>query len=205
MKSFINELDKKVIKRYCDMKVRCGDQIRVKALAVLLDEKYCLYDIVNFIKNELKVPSECIWRGDIADYIITLPRGHVQITGNDLYYPNKYYHQYVVSKELGIDIGDMENYIIHHIDQDKGNNAIENLFVFYDTSSHIAFHQALKHNADLDIRQFNEEYIDNVVNEKNADSIKRYLQRLDTLMNVGYNELKHKKNKLSELSHTDNL
>ena len=141
MKNYINESDKKTIKRYCDIKVKSGDQIRVKALAVLLDEKYCLYDIVNFIKNELKVPTECVWRGDIAEYIITLPRGHVQITGSDLYFANKYYHQYVISKEFGIDILDVEKYIIHHIDQDKGNNSIENLFVFYDTSSHIAFHQ----------------------------------------------------------------
>lgn len=195
--NFINEKDQEKIKRHCNMRIKNGDLIRVKALAVYLEEKYCLYDILCYMKSNLKIESDKIWRGEIADYIITLPRGHVQISNQDLYFGNKYYHQYVIAKQLDIEITEIDKYVIHHIDEDKGNNDIENFFVFYDVNSHVAFHQALKHNARLDIKNFNAEYIDGILTENNAESIKRYLEildKIDELKRLAYNTFIHKKN-----------
>lgn len=178
MRNYISEKDKNKIKRLCESKIKAEDLIRVKSISIVLEEKYCLHDILKYIKKDLGIKSNRIYWGTRANYVITLPRGHVQII-NDVHFNNKYYHQYVVTKELGLDIEEVDKYIIHHIDENKGNNDINNLFIFYDTSSHIAFHQALKHNKNLDIEQFNNEYIDTIINQCNIDSIRAYLKILN--------------------------
>lgn len=180
MESYISNKDKKYIERYCKIQMEQGDLIRVKSLACLLEYKYCLCEILQYIKEALKVDSKYIWRAD-SSYTIKLPRGHIQFTGMDLYYPNIYYHQYVVAKELDLDIVEVQKYIIHHIDQNKGNNNISNLWIFYDTACHIAYHQAIKHNPNIDIKQFTMDYIEGIINKDNSKQIKDYLDMLDKL------------------------
>lgn len=178
-KSFITEMDKKYIKNYCRVQMDNGDLVRIKSLACLLEEKYALYEIMQYIKRDLNITKDKIWHGE-ANYIITLPRGHIQLI-NDLYFNNCYLHQYIVVKELDLDMEQIQKYIVHHIDQDKGNNNITNLWIFYDTGSHIAYHQAIKHNKDTNIKEFTENYIESIINSKNAEEIKHYLAIVDKL------------------------
>lgn len=178
-KNFITEMDKKYIKNYCRVQMDNGDLVRIKSLACLLEEKYALYEIMQYIKRDLNITKDKIWHGE-ANYIITLPRGHVQLV-NDLYFNNCYLHQYIVCKELGLDIEQVQKYIVHHIDQNKGNNNIDNLWIFYDTGSHTAYHQALKHDKDIDIKEFTENYIESIINKDNSKQIKDYLTIVDKL------------------------
>lgn len=180
MESYINKRDKKYIERYCKIQMDQGELIRVKSLACLLEDKYCLCEILQYIREGLKIDSKYIWRGE-NDYIFTLPRGHVQITQGDLYYQNVYYHQYVTHKELDIPIEQLGKYIIHHIDMDKQNNNINNFWIFYDQAIHQAYHQAIKHNPNIDIKQFTENYIESIINKDNSKQIKDYLEVLDKL------------------------
>lgn len=178
-KNFITEMDKKYIKNYCKVQIDNKDLIRIKSLACLLEEKYALYEVMQYIKGDLEIREDKIWHGE-ANYIITLPRGHVQLI-NDLYFNNCYLHQYVVCKELDIDMEQVQKYIVHHIDQDKGNNNITNLWIFYDIGSHIAYHQAIKHNKDINIKEFTENYIESIINKDNSKQIKDYLTIVDKL------------------------
>ena len=78
----------------------------------------------------------------------------------------------------------VQKYIVHHIDEDKSNNDIENLWIFYNQALHQAYHQVIKKDANVDIKEFTLEYIDNIADDKNADDIKLYLQILDKLKGV---------------------
>lgn len=178
MRNYINDVDKKRIERQCDMMLRAGDKIQVKTIAVTLSEKHCLHDILDYIRNDLKIEEGKISGSAITDYLARQPIGYLQISNRDLYFANKYYHQYVVCKELNVDISKIERYIIHHIDEDKTNNEIDNLFIFYDKASHQAFHKIAEFNKDVDINTLNAEYIENLLCEENAESIKEYLEIL---------------------------
>jgi hypothetical protein len=181
MQNYIKDKYKPVIKKHCEVKIANGEQIRVKTVALMLGihEEYALYEIANYLKHDLNVDSKYIFRGE-ADYISTLPRGHIQFTGMDLYYPNVYLHQYVVCKELNVDIGQVKKYIVHHVDQNKGNNDISNLWLFYDIASHIAYHQAIKHGV-VDIKEFTEDYIESILDVDNQEEIKQYIEVLEKL------------------------
>lgn len=187
MKIYINEQDKKEIKKRCELRLKGGQTIRAALITLRLKEKYCVGEVLEYIKNELKIPLDKIWRGETANYMWTLPRGHIQFSSQDVFFKNKYYHQYVIAKELDLEMAEVEKYVIHHIDENKSNNDIENLFIFYDTASHIAFHQAKKHDENIDINVFNEDYIDKLLSKcgnNNAEDIKRYLQVLDKKNNL---------------------
>lgn len=179
MKNYISNKDKKYIENYCLVQMEQGDLIRPKSVMCLLEDKYSVNEVITYIKEGLKVPQDKIFHGE-ADYIVKLPRGHVQLV-NDVYFNNCYLHQYIVHKELKINIVEVQKYIIHHIDQNKGNNDISNLWIFYDTGSHIAYHQAIKHNPNIDIKQFTMDYIEGIITDKNVTEIKQYLEILDKL------------------------
>lgn len=179
MKNYINERDKKYIENYCKIQMEQGDLIRVKSIMCLLEDKYSCSEVITYIKKDLKVPQDKIFHGE-ADYIIKLPRGHYQLT-NDIYFDRCYIHQYIVCKELDLDIEEVQKYIIHHIDQNKGNNDIDNLWIFYDQAIHQAYHQSLKHNTNIDIRQFTMDYTESIITDKNVTEIKDYLNILDRL------------------------
>ena len=51
-------------------------------------------------------------------------------------------HRLVMAETLGRDLTDEE--VVHHIDEDKLNNAIENLQLFPNNSAHRKFHQKEK-------------------------------------------------------------
>jgi len=178
-KNYISNKDKKYIENYCLVQMEQGDLIRPKSVMCLLEDKYAVCEVLQYIRNDLGIDNKYIWRGNTTNYIIELPRGHIQLI-NDVYFNNCYLHQYVICKELDLDIKEVQKYIIHHIDQNKGNNDISNLWVFYDIASHIAYHQVLKH-GDVDIKQFTENYIESIINNKNVTEIKQYLEILDKL------------------------
>lgn len=56
-----------------------------------------------------------------------------------------YIHQLQAEKKLGRKLNESE--VVHHIDEDKHNNAEENLIVFKTNSDHIAFH----HGCDIEL------------------------------------------------------
>ena len=178
--SYIKERDKKYIQNYCKVQIKNDDLIRVKSLVCLLDNKYALYEIIQYIRDILKIDNKYIWRGNLLNYIVKLPRGHIQLV-NDLYFNNCYLHQYIVLKELNLDIKQVQQYIIHHINQDKANNDINNLWIFYDRAVHLAYHQAIKRDPNIDIKQFTKDYIESIITDKNTLQIKQYLKILDKL------------------------
>ncbi|NFQ90236.1 hypothetical protein FDF89_13000 [Clostridium botulinum] len=177
-KNYLNKNDKKRIENYCNAKLRNKEKIRVKSLGILLEENIALYEILDYIKNDLKVDSSNIFHGE-ADYIVKLPRGHYQLT-NDLYFDRCYLHQYIVCKELNLGIEEVQKYIVHHEDMDKGNNDINNLWIFFDRAVHLSYHQAIKR-GDVDIKEFTMDYIKSTITDKNDTEIKDYLGILDKL------------------------
>lgn len=181
-KTYLTTKDKKYIKNYCKLQMENEELIRVKSLASLLSKKYALFEIMQYIKEDLKITQDKIFYG-VADYIVKLPRGHIQLT-NDLFFDRCYLHQYILCQELELDMEQIQEYVIHHIDQDKGNNDIENLWTFYDVASHTAYHQAIKHNTDINIKEFTENYVESIINKDNAARIRKYLEILDRLENA---------------------
>lgn len=177
---YITKNDKKRIDTYCKAKVRNGEKIHIKTLGIMLDDRYSCNEVITYIKNDLGIDLKYIFHGE-ADYIVKLPRGHVQLTNMDIYYPNIYLHQYVIHKELNVEIDEVQKYIIHHIDQNKGNNDISNLWIFYNQAVHQAYHQAIKHNPNIDIKQFTMDYVEGIINKDNSKQIKDYLDMLDKL------------------------
>ena len=176
-KNYIKEIDQEILKSYVEL-LEPGEKARIKYAMMYLKNKYACDEIMQYIKNDLGISQDRIWHGE-AQYIITLPRGHCQLV-NDLYFNNCYLHQYNVCKELDIPIEQVQKYIIHHQDQDKGNNSILNLWVFFDIASHIAYHQGIKH-GDIDIKEFTLNYVDSIMNKDNVEEIRQYLEILDKL------------------------
>lgn len=152
----------------------------------LLSQKYATYEVMQYIKRDLKISKDKIFHGE-ADYIIKLSekRGHIQLV-NDLYFNNCYLHQYVIVKMLGVEMEQVQKYIIHHLDFIKDNNDISNLWIFYDQASHMGYHQGIKH-GDIDIKEFNKNYIESIINSQNAMEIKEYLQVVQALEQVQKN------------------
>ena len=195
---YINYIDKARIRHYCKNQIENGKQIKVKSLACVLRGKYALYEITNYITKDLHINSGKIWRVN-SDYLRQMPRGHWQLTTQDLYFSNCYLHQYIVLKELGIEIKQVKKYIIHHIDMDKSNNNIENLFIFYNQASHLTYHMAINHNTDTDIEELNSDYIESILDSSNAKEIKEYLLVLDKLKQCKKNKLSNANTKLMDI------
>ncbi len=175
-KRYINKSDKRYIKNYCRNQIKNADKIRVKSLACMLESQYALYEIMSYIKEELGIESKYIYHAE-ANYIHEMQRGHVMLC-NDLYFDSVYLHQYILAQELGIKIEEIRQYTIHHIDLNKSNNDINNLWVFYDASSHIAYHMLLKRDAKADIKEFTLDYAEGILDLANKQEIERYLEIL---------------------------
>lgn len=182
MQIYLTKNDKKRIDTYCNSKVRNEEKIHIKTLVIMLEQKYSCNEIIQYIRGVLKIDTKYIFHSE-ADYIIKLPRGHIQLT-NDLYFNNCYLHQYVVAKELDLDIKEVQKYIVHHEDMNKGNNNINNLWIFFDRAVHLSYHQAIKHNKDIDIKSFTMDYIESIIDNKNNIEVKQYLKILDKLLEV---------------------
>lgn len=188
IKIHITAKDKKYIENYCRIQIDNDDLIRVKAIICLLDNQYSCCEVINYIRDDLGISRDKIFHGE-AEYIFKLPRGHYQLT-NDVYFDNCYMHQYVVCKSLEIPMEQVQKYIVHHIDENKSNNDILNLWVFYNQALHQAYHQISKKDVNVDIKEFTLEYIESIANSKNADEIKKYLQILDKMEYVRENKKK---------------
>lgn len=158
--------------------IKTGDLIYIKLIAPLLSQEYCLYEIYTYVTSDLAISSDRIRKSN-SDYIARQPLGYLQFSSCYPYFPHKYWHQYVLSKELQVDIDLISKYIIHHVDEDKTNNDIDNLFIFYDKASHKMWHKISKYDETIDIKTFNNEYIDDLIDKENAESVKGYLRVLD--------------------------
>lgn len=178
-KNYIKEIDQEILKSYVEL-LEPGEKARIKYIMMHLKNEYACFEIMQYIRS-LGVPKDKIFHGE-ADYIVTLPRGHVQLV-NDLYFNNCYLHQYNVCKELDISIEQVQKYIIHHENMVKGSNDISNLYICYDQAMHQAYHMAIKH-GDINIKEFTLNYVDSIMNKDNVEEIRQYLEILDKLEKV---------------------
>lgn len=55
-------------------------------------------------------------------------------------YYQLYLHQYILIKELNLEADIIKKYVIHHIDEDKKNNELNNLYLFFNTHMHRTWH-----------------------------------------------------------------
>jgi|GEM_PF-3791416 len=177
MKKFITTQDKGTIKEYCNKQIENKDKIRVKYMATMLEKKYATYELMDYIRDDLRIDKKLIAYGN-CNYWYKLERGHIQLSESDLYYANCYIHQYMVCMELDVEIEQIQKYIIHHMDEDKGKNDISNLWVFYDTNNHIAYHQAILHGENVDLMRFTLDYIESILDKENVEEIRAYLKIL---------------------------
>lgn len=67
-------------------------------------------------------------------YIRVYMPEHINADENGLIYE----HQLMAEKKIGRALKDTE--VVHHIDQNRSNNSIDNLLIFASNSDHIAFH-----------------------------------------------------------------
>lgn len=174
VKSYLSTQDKKIIKDYCNKQMQDKDKIRIKSLATTLENEYALYEIIDYIKNELNISDECIFR--CKDTYLCEAHGHVRLSRTDVYYSNAYQHQYNVHKALDIPMKVVGKYIIHHIDSDKHNNDINNLWIFFNPALHREFHVELKNNPDVSISKFTKNWIENNITIENYKELKEYLK-----------------------------
>ena len=176
------------LKEFAELTYSAGQKINAEAIEMLFDRKYPKYEIMDYLRNYLAYDKHDIYHGE-ADYIVKMTdRGHVQIV-NDPVYGGTYLHQLVVARALDLTIDKLKDrqYIIHHINTIKDCNELNNLYIFYDKASHIAFHQLLKKDSNADIKEFNNNYITSLL--KNADDeekirINQYLTDVDKLQEV---------------------
>lgn len=170
----LNTKDKVIIENYCKEQIKENDLIRVKSIATLLTEQYALYEIIDYIKNELNIGDDCIYRR--KDTYLSEAHGHIRISRSDLYYSNVYVHQYKVHKAFDISLEVLGKYIVHHIDGDKHNNNINNLWIFYNSAIHRAFHIELEKNPSISINKFTKNWVEDNINNENELELTRYLK-----------------------------
>lgn len=171
---FITTKDKAVIREYCDSQIVKKDSIRIKLLAVMLENQYALFEIIDYIKNELNISDDCIWR--CKNTYLTEWHGHIRLSPSDLYYSNVYFHQYIVHKVFDIPIEVVGKYIIHHIDCNKHNNEANNLWIFFNSALHRAFHIELERNPNISIIKFTKNWIEDNITNENGIELTKYLK-----------------------------
>lgn len=182
MIKFISTKDKAIIKGYCDSQIENKDQIRVKSLAVMLENQYAMYEIMDYIKNDLNISNDYIWR--CKDTYLCETHGHIRLSRTDVHYSNVYLHQYVVHKAFDISMEVVGKYVIHHIDSRKHNNDVNNLWIFFNPALHRAFHLELERNPDVSISKFTKNWIEDNINKENRIELTRYLKLILKVENI---------------------
>ncbi|NRT73617.1 HNH endonuclease [Clostridium beijerinckii] len=104
--------------------------------------------------------------------------GHLRISKIDLYYGNVYKHQYCYHKAFNISLEVLGKFIIHHIDGNKYNNDVSNLWLFYNSELHKKFHCELEKNKDVSISQYTKNWIEESLNAENCEELTEYLKLL---------------------------
>ena len=119
LKKYLNRQQKtKITKMY-------NKGVKINRIAKAVDEPiFVVKEYLESMGAEIK-GQYCYW-----------VHGHLQLTD----YYNSYLHQYVVAKELGISIQDVKKYCVHHINQDKLDNSLTNLWLFFDGATHMLYH-----------------------------------------------------------------
>ena len=162
--NLIDKKDKRIIRNKVDLQMYIHKRVFIKEIARSLKNKYALFHILFYVKEVLHVEPKDISFSK-ANYLTTQKSGHVILT-NDLYFNRVYLHQYLICKVLKIDVEVLSNndFIIHHIDEDKTNNDINNL-VILPREKHIAWHRILQ-NEDLKNKIKLNDFIEGFINQQ---------------------------------------
>ena len=162
--SLIDKKDKRIIRNKVDLQMYIHKRVFIKEIARSLKNKYALFHILFYVKEVLHVEPKDISFSK-ANYLTTQKSGHVILT-NDLYFNRVYLHQYLICKVLKIDVEVLSNndFIIHHIDEDKTNNDINNLAIL-PREKHVAWHRILQ-NEDLKNKIKLNDFIEGFINQQ---------------------------------------
>ena len=162
--NLIDKKDRRIIRNKVDLQIYIHKQVFIKDIARSLNNKYALFHILFYVKEVLHIEPKNIWFSK-ANYLTTQKSGHIILT-NDLYFNRVYLHQYLICKVLEIDVEVLSNndFIIHHIDEDKTNNDINNL-VILPREKHIAWHRILQ-NEDLKNKIKLNDFIEGFINQQ---------------------------------------
>ena len=162
--SLIDKKDKRIIRNKVELQMYIHKRVFIKEIACSLKNKYALFHILFYVKEVLHVEPKDI-SFNKANYLTTQQSGHIILT-NDLYYNRVYLHQYLICKVLEIDVNVLSNndFIIHHIDEDKTNNDINNL-VILPREKHIAWHRILQ-DEDLKNKIKLNDFIESFINQQ---------------------------------------
>lgn len=177
--SLIDKKDRRIIRNKVDLQIYIHKQVFIKDIARSLNNKYALFHILFYIKEVLHVEPKDISFSK-ANYLTKQKSGHIILT-NDLYFNRVYLHQYLICKVLEIDVEVLSNndFIIHHIDEDKTNNDINNL-VILPREKHIAWHRILQ-NEDLKNKIKLNDFIESFVKQQSIISYSLPLKEQERL------------------------
>lgn len=177
--NLIDKKDRRIIRNKVDLQIYIHKQVFIKDIARSLNNKYALFHILFYVKEVLHIEPKNIWFSK-ANYLTTQKSGHIILT-NDLYFNRVYLHQYLICKVLEIDVEVLSNndFIIHHIDEDKTNNDINNL-VILPREKHIAWHRILQ-NEDLKNKIKLNDFIESFINQQSIISYSLPLKEQERL------------------------
>ena len=177
--SLIDKKDKRIIRNKVDLQMYIHKRVFIKEIARSLKNKYALFHILFYVKEVLHVEPKDISFSK-ANYLTTQKSGHVILT-NDLYFNRVYLHQYLICKVLEIDVEVLSNndFIIHHIDEDKTNNDINNLAIL-PREKHVAWHRILQ-NEDLKDKIKLNDFIESFINQQSIISYSLPLKEQERL------------------------
>lgn len=162
--NLIDKKDKRIIRNKVDLQMYIHKRVFIKEIARSLKNKYALFHILFYVKEVLHVEPKDISFSK-ANYLTTQKSGHIILT-NDLYFNRVYLHQYLICKVLEIDVEVLSNndFIIHHIDEDKTNNDINNLAIL-PREKHVAWHRILQ-SEDLRNKIQLNDFIESFINQQ---------------------------------------
>lgn len=162
--NLIDKKDRRIIRNKVDLQIYIHKQVFIKDIARSLNNKYALFHILFYVKEVLHIEPKNIWFSK-ANYLTTQKSGHIILT-NDLYFNRVYLHQYLICKVLEIDVDVLSNndFVIHHIDEDKTNNDINNLAIL-PREKHVAWHRILQ-NEDLKNKIKLNDFIEGFINQQ---------------------------------------
>lgn len=177
--NLIDKKDRRIIRNKVDLQIYIHKQVFIKDIARSLNNKYALFHILFYVKEVLHIEPKNIWFSK-ANYLTTQKSGHIILT-NDLYFNRVYLHQYLICKVLEIDVDVLSNndFIIHHIDEDKTNNDINNL-VILPREKHIAWHRILQ-NEDLKNKIKLNDFIEGFISQQSIISYSLPLKEQERL------------------------